>query len=106
MRGPRPKHWTRSPTVLGDLGLVTQPLCAWTVVFRRLIPMPWAWALPEHFTPDGNGAGVTSCSSLGRCWEEARTFMLQWEYKSHKSQGPAQRNLSTFVLRPEAAGRE
>lgn len=32
--------------------------------------------------------------------------MLQWEYKSHKSQGPAQGNLSAFMLRPEAAGRE
>lgn len=58
--------------------------------------MPWAWALPGHFTPDGHGAGETSCSSLlGRDWEEEYT-----------SRGPAQGNLSACVLRPEAAGRE
>lgn len=37
----RSKCWTTSPTVLGDLELVTQPLCVW-MWYSEAIPMPWA----------------------------------------------------------------
>lgn len=66
--------------------------------------MPWAWALPGHFTPDGHGAGkLVAAASSGGTGGGARKFMLHREYSSR---GPAQGNLSACVLRPEAAGRE